>query len=117
MWKVIGEAAGRWTETTTRREMAPFVQELIERRGLNITDDSRDRLAFALRDMWRDAAALMQRQAANAYGPDRAPERAVWNGVERAGGGGAAPSVMRRIDSWRLQRDSNEEAPRQIGAP
>jgi integrase len=111
VWRKLAEINAGMDDAKTRREMAPFVRELLERKALNVDDESRDRLAFALRDMWRDAAALMQRRASNDYGPDKAPERARW---EATGEVKKAGSISDLLGGWTAEAKAGGLSPKTI---
>ncbi|HMJ43617.1 MAG TPA: tyrosine-type recombinase/integrase [Pseudolabrys sp.] len=97
VWEVLGNAATRWNDAETLREMKPHVDEVLDRQALTADKASRERLAFAMRDMWRDAAKLMQRRANNDYGADTAPERAAMPDRVSAAG---AQKISGLLNGW-----------------
>ncbi len=111
IWQVLGEAAERWDENATRREMAPFVDELLQRHAMAVDADSRDRLLFALRDVWRDTAKLMRRRANNDYGPDTAAERASLPNAASVAGG---QKISDLLEAWTKEAKATDRAPSTI---
>lgn len=70
LWNMLHQAALKWDAETAKREMAPYVAELLQRKALHIDDDSWARLAAALHGAFKDATALLERRGRGDYGPD-----------------------------------------------
>jgi integrase len=75
MWGILQHAASRWDADTIQREMAPYVDQALTERALNVDNESRKRLAVAMHGAVRDAAALLKRRAEGDYGPDAHKDR------------------------------------------
>ncbi|MCK0197060.1 site-specific integrase [Ancylobacter sp. 6x-1] len=101
-------------EGALEREMAPFIDRLLAMRGLVIDDDSRSRLAPAVRKAIADAAVTLERRASLDYGPDLLVHQyPAWQGPEAVGGtdnkhregpspqlSGKAVSMRGLVDGW-----------------
>lgn len=103
LWNMLHEAALKWDAAKAQKEMAPYVAELLQQKALQIDDDSRTRLAAALQDAFKDAAALLGRRAMGDYGPDSVEQRfPEWTP-------GAAPirqaglSITALLAGWELE--------------
>lgn len=70
LWNMLHQAALKWDADTVQREMALYVAELLQRKALQIDDDSWARLAAALHEAFKDATALLERRGRGDNGPD-----------------------------------------------
>ncbi|WP_019199325.1 DUF6538 domain-containing protein [Afipia birgiae] len=75
IWSKLLEMSAKWDEATRLREMAPFVAEHLARHALNVSDDSKTRLAHELYKVGGEIAALMKRRAEGYYDVDDGADR------------------------------------------
>lgn len=75
IWSKLLEMSAKWDEATRLREMAPFVAEHLARHALNVSDDSKTRLAHELYKVGGEIAALMKRRAEGYYDVDEGVAR------------------------------------------
>lgn len=75
IWSKLLEMSAKWDEATRLREMAPFVAEHLARHALNVSDDSKTRLAHELYKVGGEIAALMKRRAEGYYDVDEGVDR------------------------------------------
>ncbi|WP_407115853.1 PIN-like domain-containing protein [Bradyrhizobium sp. LMG 9283] len=117
LWNMLHQAALKWDADTARREMAPYVAELLQRKALQIDDDSWARLAVALHEAFKDATALLERRGRGDYGPDlveaRFPE---WKPVEPLGNVPLTVGIIALWADWAKEArlDRAKEAGRPI---
>ncbi|WP_441279830.1 DUF6538 domain-containing protein [Bradyrhizobium sp. 63_E2_N1_3] len=103
LWNMLHQAALRWDADTARREMAPFVAELLQRKALRIDDDSWARLAAALHEAFKDATALLERRGRGDYGPDLVEVRFPEWEADAAPSGQAGLTVPALFAGWELE--------------
>ena len=103
LWNILHQAALRWDGATAQKEMAPFVAELLQRKALQIDDDSGARLAAALHEAFKDATALLERRGRGDYGPDLVEARFPEWQTEAAANDEAGLTITSLLAGWELE--------------
>ncbi|MHC4040795.1 DUF6538 domain-containing protein [Bradyrhizobium sp. 23AC] len=103
LWNMLHQAACKWDVDTAKREMAPYVAELLQRKAIQIDDDTRARLAAALHDAFKDATSLLERRGRGDYGPDLVEARFPQWETNVAPIGQAGLTVATLFAGWELE--------------
>ncbi|WP_143279277.1 DUF6538 domain-containing protein [Bradyrhizobium ottawaense] len=103
LWNMLHQAALKWDADTAKREMAPYVDELLQRKALRIDDDSWARLAGALHEAFKEATALLERRGRGDYGPDLVEARFPEWEANTAPSGQAGVTVAALFADWELE--------------
>ncbi|MGM4925223.1 DUF6538 domain-containing protein [Tardiphaga sp. 804_B3_N1_9] len=70
LWGIKNYEAQQWDAATAQEQMWPYVAELLEEVGLQVTEETKVRLAAALHRSFKDATALLERRGRGDYEAD-----------------------------------------------